>query len=86
MSTGLLERWGVVGERWPGRGFGPGVGSVSGAAGVAGMTGDTVGVLDFFKVPTSGGPVGPQVVGGHAIGEGLIFGEVVEHGGLQVKA
>jgi hypothetical protein len=51
---------------------------------VSGVAGDAVGVPDFFEVASSGGAVGPQVVGGDVFGEGGVFGVVVEGGGLEV--
>lgn len=55
-------------------------------ADVLGVAGYALGVFDFFKVAASGGSVRPQVVGGDLVGKGLVFGLVVEDGGLKVKA
>jgi hypothetical protein len=41
-------------------------------------------VADFFEVASSGGAVGPQVVGGDLVDEGGVFGAVVKGGGLEV--
>jgi hypothetical protein len=51
---------------------------------VSGVAGDAVGVADFFEVASSGGAVGPQVVGGDLVDEGGVFGAVVKGGGLEV--
>ena len=86
LSMWLLKRWGVVGDHWLSLWLGAGVSSVGGAAGVACVPRYAVGPFDFFEVAASGGAVWPEVVGGDAVADGLIFGEVVEGGGLEVQA
>jgi hypothetical protein len=53
---------------------------------VVGVAGYAFGVGDFFEVASSGGAVGPQVVGGDLVDEGGVFGVVVEAGGFEVDA
>jgi hypothetical protein len=50
------------------------------------VAGYALGVADFFEVASSGGAVGPEVVGGDAGEEGGVFGVVVEAGGFEVDA
>jgi hypothetical protein len=61
-------------------------GAVGAVAGVAGVSGGFVGLADVFEVASSGDEVGPEVVGGDGVGEGGVFGVVVEDLGFEVDA
>ena len=61
------------------------MGSVGGAAGVLGVAGDAGWVGDVGVLASSGDAVGPEVVGGDLVVEGVVFGLVVEHVGFEVE-